>query len=401
MKLFLFTNNFPYGQGESFLANEFPFLEKSFEKIAVIPLFPENETRPTAGNVEVWDTILGFNPKERKKLLLKGIFNFSPSFRFFSEFFRKKVFRNRKHFWNFFTSLLLFRAIFSRKTIWKKLFSEIQPEDRLYFYWSDKTVFILPCLKSKIANKAIVRFHGGDLYEERKNGYIPFRKFIFSSIDCFVTVSENGKDYLIEKYSEIINKEKIKVSRLGVFDNGLNPMGSEKFHLLSCSNMISLKRIDLIIIALKNISFPIKWTHIGTGILENELKTLAKSLPENVETEFKGAMKNLQVIEYYQNTPIDLFINVSESEGVPVSIMEVLSFGIPVLATDVGGTAEIIDNQVGKLLKKDLKPAEISQEINVFSKTNLSELRKNARQRWTERCDAEKNYSEFTKLLFQ
>lgn len=43
-------------------------------------------------------------------------------------------------------------------------------------------------------------------------------------------------------------------------------------------------------------------------------------------------------------------MNLSTSEGVPVSIMEVQSYGIPVIATNVGGTGEIIDKDNGILL---------------------------------------------------
>ncbi|MFR4320263.1 MAG: glycosyltransferase [Blautia massiliensis (ex Durand et al. 2017)] len=44
-------------------------------------------------------------------------------------------------------------------------------------------------------------------------------------------------------------------------------------------------------------------------------------------------------------------MNVSSSEGIPVSIMEATSFGIPGIATDAGGTKEIIrDKENGVLL---------------------------------------------------
>ena len=45
--------------------------------------------------------------------------------------------------------------------------------------------------------------------------------------------------------------------------------------------------------------------------------------------------------------PVDLFLTVSANEGIPVSIMEAQSFGIPVIATDVGGISEIVNNVNG------------------------------------------------------
>ncbi|MDR1652793.1 MAG: glycosyltransferase [Prevotellaceae bacterium] len=399
MRLFLFTNNFPYGLGETFLANEAPFLSAKFDEIVFIPLYKDNEIRTLPKNSQLWETLLDFCPKNRKKLLLKGIFNLSPLFRFLPELFEEKVYLNGKHFWNYGTSLLLFRAIFSKKTVWEKLFSQIKKEDKLYFYWGDKSALIIPFLKKHIDNQVFVRFHGSDLYQHANNGYIPFRKYLFPKIDFFVPISQDGKEYLLQNYSKIITLEKIYVSRLGVSDNGINFAQETKFHLFSCSNVISVKRIDLIISALQQISFPLKWTHTGAGVLFDQIKEKAKHLPANVEVEFKGAVKNAQVIDFYRNTHVDLFINVSESEGVPVSIMEALSFGAPVMATDVGGTAEIVDNQVGKLLPKDVSASEIAAEITLFANSDLSELRKNARARWDERCNAEKNYTDFVELI--
>ena len=46
----------------------------------------------------------------------------------------------------------------------------------------------------------------------------------------------------------------------------------------------------------------------------------------------------------------DLFVNMSLSEGIPVSIMEAISFGIPIIATNVGGNAEIVNDETGVLI---------------------------------------------------
>lgn len=43
----------------------------------------------------------------------------------------------------------------------------------------------------------------------------------------------------------------------------------------------------------------------------------------------------------------------SDSEGIPVSIMEAMSFGIPVIARNVGGMSEIVNEENGLLLEND------------------------------------------------
>ena len=65
---------------------------------------------------------------------------------------------------------------------------------------------------------------------------------------------------------------------------------------------------------------------------------------------FLGFVKNPEDI--YLNT--DLLILASDSEGLPMSILEAQSFGIPVLCTDVGGCSEIIkDGYNGFIIKKE------------------------------------------------
>ena len=130
-----------------------------------------------------------------------------------------------------------------------------------------------------------------------------------------------------------------------------------------------------------------------------QLKNSAAELPTNIQVEFTGAFSNKEVLKFYQQNHVDLFINVSASEGVPVSIMEALSFGIPVIATNVGGTSEIVDNQVGELLKTDISADEIAKTIQLLASQNLAELRKNARNRWNDISNAEKNYSQFVEFL--
>lgn len=88
----------------------------------------------------------------------------------------------------------------------------------------------------------------------------------------------------------------------------------------------------------------------------------------------------------------DLFLNISESEGVPFSIMEALSAGIPVMATDVGGTAEIIDDTVGRLLPKELTPVLLRQELinyHQLPKEEKEEKANNAFNRYFTCCNTE------------
>ena len=67
---------------------------------------------------------------------------------------------------------------------------------------------------------------------------------------------------------------------------------------------------------------PIQWTHIGGGKGFNALQQQLQQLPANLTVHLTGAITNREVIGHYLHHPVDIFVNVSASEGLPVSIME-------------------------------------------------------------------------------
>jgi glycosyltransferase involved in cell wall biosynthesis len=123
---------------------------------------------------------------------------------------------------------------------------------------------------------------------------------------------------------------------------------------------------------------------------------------DNVSFEFKGFMTNDLVLKYYQNNYLDCFISTSEYEGLPVSMMEAISFGIPVIAPDVGGVSEIVNEKTGILINKQCNISDIKQallDLHSFSDMKKTELRNGARMYWESGFNADVNYSTFVKEI--
>ena len=99
----------------------------------------------------------------------------------------------------------------------------------------------------------------------------------------------------------------------------------------------------------------LEWTLIGDGPQINYIKNKIKFLPKMLKVNLLGNLENSIVLDYLSKNYIDALINVSESEGLPFTMMEAISFGIPIIGTNVGGVKEIINNYTGILLEKDLK----------------------------------------------
>lgn len=254
--------------------------------------------------------------------------------------------------------------------------------------------------------RVISRAHRSDLYEEERDvSYIPMREHLLEKLDRVVLIADDGKNYLAAKYPAF--KDKLEVSRLGTTDYSVKdvPAPHGKINLVSCSTVYYVKRVHLIVEALASIKdITIEWTHYGEGEELEKIKAMcASKLPPNVTYSFRGFVDNSSLMKEYADKPYHLFLNVSESEGIPVSIMEALSFGIPCIATDVGGTREIVrDKYNGILLEKDFKTEVLAEWIRYFAELSAAEYqgyREHSRQSWQDNYDADKNYKAFVATL--
>lgn len=406
MNLFLFTNYFPYETSEQFIVNEFEFAKQYYQDISILSLYGKNNISPTQNSIGTVNS--GFvmvKSNTKLSLLFNGLFNLAPFHHHLFEFFSRKIFLSpQKTYW-LFVSMLITRATLS-STSYKQLINKVakQKKSTLYFYWGDNLCWLIPYLYKKIKkneSQIAIRLHANDLYEHVKANYAPLRCKIFSLCDKIITISDDGKNYLQTKYPEI--RHKLLSSPLGVFDHGLNPtFRNKKFVITSVSNLVSKKRVHLILETLQKTNFDIIWHHFGDGPLREDLLNRTKNSRSGLEIIVHGHVENNELMTFYKTNHVDLFLNVSSSEGIPVAIMEALSFGIPVIATNVGGVSEIINNDVGTLIEPDFGVEYLAELISKFSlldKQSLAKLKKKARATFLKKTNASKNYKYFYEML--
>ena len=401
-KLILLTSGFPYGASEPFLKSEVDYLSLVFDEISIIAVNPENDNSQFLGS-KCSVKVLRHTETIMDKL--------KASFNIFSLMFLKeliivnKVYKKQIRL-NILATILmgLYRAKKIKKTIEKNYDLSNKEKIYLYSYWCDDSALGLAMIQNKYPSvKSFSRIHGWDVYFEVNDiNYLAFRHYITDSLKTIFSISNKGKQYCNDVW-KIKNTDKIIVSRLGV--SVQTPLIlSQELLLVSCSNLIPLKRVNLIIQALSNIiDLNIKWVHFGDGKERENLELLANTiLNTNITWEFKGWMPNDEIMKWYKANSPSLFINVSSSEGIPVSIMEAISFGIPIIATNVGGTSEIVDNKNGYLLSSDPDVTEITSAIKDYNALNLEQ--KKIKQelvlnKWFQEFNAEKNYTEFNKMI--
>lgn len=407
--LIILTNYFPFHKGEEYLETEILHLAKAYTKVCVISTMVDKkmkQTRSVPNNVIVIKSGMSHSIIGKLKMILSEQKQGRIS---------RKTYKLLKNDGKDSILKKAFSFYFECRAsyIYKKIIKELDTKDinqfdkiTIYSYWLYVTARIAVELKQNyfksINPYTLSRAHGYDINEDVNSlKFLPEREFLLDSLDNVFPVSQNGVDFLKAKYPKY--EQKVEVKRLGTRKVEVKKQNSnKKLNIVSCSVVRKLKRIDLLIEALellqeKEINF--KWTHIGAGPDFEKIKRLASEKLEDNNFEFAGFMKNSEVLDWYQNNPTTVFVNTSISEGVPVSIMEAMSMSLPVIATDVGGTSEIVeDNITGYLLNSKCTKEEIAISLIKFQFMNNEEYKEmcqSAYYGWYNHCNADRLYNDF------
>lgn len=409
MILVLFTSSYPYdATGEkTFLKEEIQYLADAFEKVILVPRTCKGRKMPVPDNVFV---VEGYSLFLKNPIKISLVPQILTSNIFYSDLF--------KHPWILFHPSSFFRLIaflagayLTRKWVmrWIKEQGMNIRDCIFYTYWFDQAAMGIGMAKGVYpALKLVSRAHGYDLYEERYTPpYWPGRKDALEVVDFLFPVSDSGTNYLSKRYPAYLSR--FETIRLGVADpNFINlPSNDGVIRIVSCSIISPVKRVDLLLDGIASAARErpdqkIEWHHFGNGKTLLELQAQANAeFPVNAHAYFPGYFTHQALMDFYRNNPIDVFFNVSISEGIPVSIMEVISCGIPVIATDVGGNCEIVTDKNGMLLSPNPSPQEIVDAIFLIQQEpkRIAEKRQASRALWHELYNAEKNFMTFIRRI--
>ena len=404
--LILLCDNYPLSAREFFIDDEMRVIAPRFEKVIIYTASTdtgERLNRFVPDNAEV----VPFSAQKLEAGKLKSVFRiFRPMF------LHELVFAFRKLPVRYWVSAfkIMYVDIHRATNLKNDLLrlcadSHINLNDSVFYsYWHDYKALALAMLRRECGCVCVARAHRWDVFADKNIiPYLPFKRFILNNLSKTITISKAGKEYF-ESYVGGCG-DNVAVSFLGKINNRqpLLTKSDDEILICSCSNLIPVKQVDRIIEVLSMLKISnLHWIHFGDGPLRAELEEMAKKLLPNVEYEFRGIVPNNAILDFYASQYVDLFINLSSSEGIPVSIMEALSAGIPVVATNVGGTAEAVNDKNGFLISADFNSADVAQTITNYLNLNSAQqqlYRQNAYIFWKENFEAEKNYGEFAEML--
>jgi glycosyltransferase involved in cell wall biosynthesis len=127
---------------------------------------------------------------------------------------------------------------------------------------------------------------------------------------------------------------------------------------------------------------------VGTGPLEQAMKDRARELGIQSNIVFTGLRTDVPRLM----AASDMFVLPSQFEGLPISLLEAICVGKPVIASRVGGVAEVVEDNVDGLLIEPLRPDMLAEKIlSLLSKPELGQgLVENGRRRVKEQFSIER-----------
>ena len=408
------TNAFPFGRGENFAAGEIAHLAEEFDRVLLIPTAPQSNPgapRPLPDNVHLFESS-SLNATSRLGLARYALDGLPQAVRSSKELSR-------------FPLELAFSARTSSVYAHVKKWLE-QPHVRelwqgqditIYATWFHLTASVGLRLRDEFFGDnvrfAASRAHSYDVYHfhNPRRNYLPAREALLNGYDRILPVSQDGVAYLQERFPQ--HAGKIRLARLGVG----GPVGELRptprpFTVFSTSTVVPHKRLQLLIDGLKLVASSgreFHWYHIGApradaspDFAASVTRYAQENLPASSYT-FLGSIPNSEVTLEYQKRGASVFINTSEIEGVPVSIMEAMAVGLPIIATDVGGSRDVFSEEMfNGLLASNPSSGEVAEtlirlhDLPFEGYVAAAEASSNA---WDESWNADRNYRAFARGL--
>lgn len=161
------------------------------------------------------------------------------------------------------------------------------------------------------------------------------------------------------------------VSKLKIVHCGLNLASypyqvprKEVRHIFCAARLAPEKGIEFLIEALailKKLDYRIDLRLAGDGPGQFRLQQNAVNLGLADRVTFLGTLSEQEIL--YQLQSSDLFVLPSLAEGIPVSLMEAMAVGIPIVATNIAGASELIDSGLSGLLVRPSDSAAIVEAV--------------------------------------
>jgi len=232
---------------------------------------------------------------------------------------------------------------------------------------------------------------------------LPELKEIIIESSLFITISNYNKNFLVDKYS--VDPGKIIVNFCGIYINQYARKNIEypvQFTIISVTGLRPVKGVQYLIEACKILSeekIQYQCQIIGGGPDQKCIQEIIdeQKLSENIH--LLGKIHPDYIKDYLLKSSV--FVLPSLSEGIPVAVMEAMAMELPVVATNITGLPEIIEDDVNGYLVPPKEPRALAEKIiDLYNNPEKRIALGKAAQRTIEqKFNLQKNVARFEELI--
>ena len=357
MKVLYITSTLPFGSGEAFLYPEVRELLCRGVEVQVVPMYPRGSPVHPEAN-EIMGRVVA-EPLLSWRIVKKaiGLFLRRP-LRVLSAF-RLLLTPNLRHF-------IKNLAVYP-KGLWLGGVAHEWRADHIHAHWAATTASMAMVASCVSGVPWSLTAHRWDVVEnnllERKA-----RRACF-----FRCISEKTREMALERG---VPAGKALVLHLGIqlsegpFTTGIATQ-REKFVVLCPASFIEIKGHRYLVEALKFLPAQVELWLAGEGELRGEIEKQVAQLGLKGRVHFLGFLSHEKLLALYQEKQVDLVVLPSVdlgdglNEGIPVSLMEAMSYGLPVVSTRTGGIPELLRDGAGVLVP-DKDPQALAEAIGTL-----------------------------------
>ncbi|MCG8571198.1 MAG: glycosyltransferase family 4 protein [Spirochaetes bacterium] len=250
--------------------------------------------------------------------------------------------------------------------------------------------FGIPCgyIAMKLKLPYIISLRGSDVpfYNKRFEllDKILFKKLsqkIWKKARSVITNSQGLKELALKSAP----LQKINVIYNGIDTNEFSPnqISQRIFTVISTSRLIKRKGVEYLIdgfIRFSKDKDNVQLLIIGEGNLKKELKQKVQQNNMEEKIHFYGRIEHDDLNQYYKKA--DIFCLPSLNEGMSNSLLEAMASGLAILATNTGGTKELVDNTNGIIIEK-CNHTDIENSLNklYYDKSLLTKMKQASRNK--------------------
>jgi len=363
MKILYITVQTPYGKGETFILEEMLELKRQGVNLLIAPRNPSKQIFHEKSKKLLKNTIrLPLINSEILKVFLVSLLKKNSIWKILGTFIRRS-----RNFWIFTKNLaVLPKGVFIAKNIQRHKIIHI------HSHWGSTTATMAYIISQLTGIPWSFTLHRWDIKE---NNLLKEKCKTAKFIRC---ISEHGKKELLKIIGNNYAK-KVYVIHMGIKISDKLETPKERncdiFQVVVPARLCEVKGHKYLIEAISYLNKHnhdkiknLRCTFYGDGPLKRKLKRLIKKKKLSKYIKICPFIPHEKLINIYKNNKADLVILPSintkggQHEGIPVSLMEAMSYKIPVISTNTGGIPELLSNNAG-IIVEEKNPKEIAKAI--------------------------------------